>query len=300
MGLEEQLVSYLGGIVNPLDPILKAFYSDKDGVPNLTITQSSDYNQGSLCNELKLARDWRAQLTLYYDISEAPGSYLDFLAGRLGVGRFVGETDVNFYSRVLATLNGNKLTPFALRNILLIFSPNLVIIQEGTTGSGYLNRSFFGNIILGQAGYNNSLVAQRTEPVVAITQTGPNFDTFNVADPSGFSVDDEIWHYGTTTRMYSIEQIIGNDIIIDTRGYVANVLTPDILQIDNSSLGSIRRFQNSVITPAYFGSYSSGVLIIKATIEANAVTNDPVIAKFLVQLMKQAKVPGSKVIIIKV
>jgi len=259
------------------------------------ISDSAEYDAGAVANELLMVQGYFNQLNRFYDIELAEGIYLDYLGGRLGSFRRDGESNLDFYNRIFARLTGEKLTPYGFEQALKIFSPNFVLIQEGLGGFGYVGRSFYGYVADAEAGYDKTTDVVVTEAVGGITL--PN--TFQVADTSLFDVGCEIWHDDDDV-MYRVKAKTASTLVVDIDGYVDGVYTTDVLSISGSASGNLTKHENAIVKKAYIGSVSTGLLRIRVTIESNDKTNDPVIAKFLVDLLEEIKVPGSVVEIVKI
>ena len=259
------------------------------------IADSAEYDAGSVANELLMVRGYLNQLNRFYDIEQAENIYLDYLGDRLGSVRREGENDLDFYNRIFARLTGEKLTPYGFKQALKIFSPNFVLIQEGLGGFGYIGRSFYGYLEDTSSGYDKTTAVILTEAVTGITAPG----TFQVADTSLVNIGDELWH-DDDDMMYRIKEKTPTTLVIDRDGWIDGVYTTDILAISGSASGNLIKYTSAIVKKAYIGSVSTGLLRIRVTIESNDKTNDPVIAKFLVDLLEEIKVPGSEVEIVKI
>ena len=100
--------------------------------------------------------------------------------------------------------------------------------------------------------------------------------------------------------MYRIDSLTATTITIDRAGYVNNILTPNVLSITGSASGNLVKYKPAIVKQAYMGGVSTGLLHIRITLESNAVTEDPVTARFIVELAKEIAVPFAKIEILKI
>lgn len=173
---------------------------------SFTIFDIDDFNQGAVVNELYFLEGYGRQITEFLNFQNADGYELTNLGEKwFGTPKRQGETEENYKKRLFTTILGPKVTPYAIRKALLVFSPDLVIIQEGIRGFGFIGRSFFSWI---------------------------------------------------------------------TEGFPASGPYTDI------------------VTPAFFGTRSGSLLRIRIKIESNPVTEDPLNARFIFELVQSIKLHG--------
>ena len=182
-----------------------ATFNKVNFLSSFSIWEAERFNQGAIVNELYALRGCGQQAARFMDVGNADDYDLDYLGNKwFGVIRRAGEPNENYRLRIISSVVGEKTTPYGLRQILLKFSPNLVIIQEGIRGFGYYNRSFYS--------FPSELIA---------------------------------------TGVYT-----------------------------------------DFVAPAFYGSIAGGLLRIRIAIESNVVTNDPINARFIYELIRDAVMEG--------
>lgn len=294
--IAKDLVNAIRAIINPQDPVLKTVLADSDATDPL--------DSGAVAVELEKVKGTIDTFTEYYDLAQTQNGYLDILGERLGTERQAGETDSAYYDRIYSRLRGEKLTPYAMRKTIEIFSPNFVLIQEGVGASGYIGRSWINHKEDGYSGYDQNTDVEFTTNVTGLTTSNYTDDTFVVDDNSGLAVGDSFFHNdGTEIRMYNVLQIIDTDkVVIDHRGYLPgeSVRTDNVVSISGTGTGTLTEYDPAVVKKCFMGSISAGVLQIRITVEDLPELNDPIVNQFLRDLIDDIKVPGSTYEILKI
>ena len=213
----EKLFAFMGGLFRNDDPWLTANVVSQEATPLPSPATSADEQSGSLSNELQWYKAYQDMMTSFWDINVAEGGFLDTLGHDwLGLTRYPGESDANYQYRIKAYLSADRNTPWGLEQIMRIFSPSLVIIQEGVSGVGTVLRSFFARLTTGSAGYD------ATQPVAVTTAVSDRSGaTFTVADSTGLAAGDTVYfNDGSTTKGYVVQSVGVGSVVVKTGGYL--------------------------------------------------------------------------------
>ena len=121
----------VSGAINKSNDDYMAIFGDPDFVPEVDITESSDYNCGALCNELEYLRRVSQYYVQAFDLDVATEEDLnDLVNGFIDMPRRNrGEPDAIFRNRfrtvVNQSLNRRRTTKWAILDALRYFLPNV-------------------------------------------------------------------------------------------------------------------------------------------------------------------------------
>lgn len=153
--------------LNKENPDYKAIFGDTDFVPEIQITQSSDFNCGALCNELEFLRNASEYYVRSFSIDVAEDENLDDL-----VNAFIdlprrnhGESDAIFRKRfrtiVNQSLNARRGTKWAILDSLRYFIADVTnsvqVIELFEVSPTYFQLRIEGMVSYEDAIFMNSL-----------------------------------------------------------------------------------------------------------------------------------------------
>jgi len=124
------------------DPLYKALIADPDGVPEVTINDPMDYNQGLIGNFTEYNRQLTKSLIKQLYLNQATGSFLTFIVQDMfGTNKYEGETDATMIDRVKDYTLAYKLSRpailFYLNKYFTYTSVKIYNLQEEDMFGGY-------------------------------------------------------------------------------------------------------------------------------------------------------------------
>jgi len=125
------------------------------------LVKINDYNKGSISNLLQYEMDFASFLVDQLDLSKTKSTYLDYIAQNFyGITRQVGETDDEFYARIILQIFALKCSPLIIYEAIKDLGTN-VRLQEGVNYGAFCDVTFCDNITY----FQNFTFTRLTDPI---------------------------------------------------------------------------------------------------------------------------------------
>lgn len=138
------LDKYLRALHNTSDPVYKSLVSDIDGVPEITINDPMDFNNGAIAGCLEWIRQLSIGLLKQICLSTAEGKYLDYMVhNHINLVKFQNETDTAYRERVRNYIIAPKISRASIIYYSRPFSsPGEPQILDGVDDAAFADVSF--------------------------------------------------------------------------------------------------------------------------------------------------------------
>ena len=127
------------------DQLVRAWITDKNGVPEAIIENPSDYNKGGVANLLEYLKDLANCLLVQFDPDLNSDTWMDFIFHQhFGLPRWPGETNQEWAQRVSDFVLAPKLSPASIIFFTRPYSATEPEILEGLESAAFAGRCYAG------------------------------------------------------------------------------------------------------------------------------------------------------------
>ena len=124
---------------------MRAWISDKRGVPEPTVENPSDYNKGGIANLLEYMKDLANTLLVQFNPDVNSDAWMEFIFHKhFGLPRWTGETNEEWAQRVSDFVLGAKLSPASIIFYTRPYSTTEPEILEGLKNAAFAGRCYAG------------------------------------------------------------------------------------------------------------------------------------------------------------